>query len=177
MSSALKPTRDGLLNEVVARLPVLDLRMKLYARLGMNLDPASCTIMMHTEVRRPQEISIDRGTVIGRHCLLDGRGGLTIGRGVNVSSRAMLITGTHRLECADFASRFAPIVIEDHAWVASNATVLGGVTIGHGAVVAAGAVVVRDARPMTIYGGVPARPIGKREVLPAYELHHRVNWA
>lgn len=46
---------------------------------------------------------------------------------------------------------------------------LPGVTIGKGSVVAAGAVVNKDVPPMTIVGGVPAKPIRKIEITETAE--------
>ncbi|HPU00025.1 MAG TPA: DapH/DapD/GlmU-related protein, partial [Armatimonadota bacterium] len=74
-----------------------------------------------------------------------------------------LITAQHDMNDPDFANVLAPIVIEDYVWIGSRATVLPGVRIGRGAVVAAGAVVTRDVAPLTVVGGVPARPIGERK--------------
>jgi acetyltransferase-like isoleucine patch superfamily enzyme len=53
----------------------------------------------------------------------------------------------------------APIVIGNHVWIASNAMICKGVTIGDGAVVAAGAVVRNDVPPHCLVGGVPAKVI------------------
>lgn len=44
-------------------------------------------------------------------------------------------------------------------WIGSNATILGGVSIGGGAIIAAGAVVSKDVPPMSVAAGVPARVI------------------
>ena len=52
---------------------------------------------------------------------------------------------------------FAPVLIEEDAWIGACAFILKGVTIGEGAIVAAGSVVVRDVPPNTIVGGSPAR--------------------
>lgn len=54
------------------------------------------------------------------------------------------------------------VVIDDYAWVSTNAMIMPGVTIGEGAVVAAGAVVTRNVEPYAIVGGVPAKKIGER---------------
>lgn len=55
-----------------------------------------------------------------------------------------------------------PCVIGNDVWIAANACICRGVTIGDGAVIAAGAVVTHDVEPYTIVAGVPARPIKKR---------------
>lgn len=51
----------------------------------------------------------------------------------------------------------APIVIEDHVWIASRVVILKGVTIGTGSVIAAGSVVTKDIPPHCLAGGNPAR--------------------
>ncbi|MBN2583286.1 MAG: acyltransferase [Planctomycetes bacterium] len=55
------------------------------------------------------------------------------------------------------------IVIGDDVWIAANAVITAGVTIGDHAVVAAGAVVIEDVEPYAIVGGVPAKVIGSRQ--------------
>jgi len=52
-----------------------------------------------------------------------------------------------------------PVKIEDDVWIATNAIILGGVTIGRGAVVGANSVVSHDVAPYTIVAGSPAKPI------------------
>ena len=59
-----------------------------------------------------------------------------------------------------------PIVVGDHVWIGMNAIILPGVTIGRGAVIAAGAVVSKDVPPMTVVGGVPAKPLRQVTELP-----------
>ena len=54
-----------------------------------------------------------------------------------------------------------PITIEDDAWIASDAIILPGVTIGRGAIVAAHAVVLNDVAPFTVVAGNPAKEIKK----------------
>lgn len=169
---------DALASEVAARVPSLRLRMRLYAAAGVRFeDRDSSTVMMHTDVTRPMGIEVGAHTLIGRHCLLDGRGGITLGRNVNISSYVLLITGTHDFDDASFTASFAPIVAEDYAWIATRALVLPGVTIGRGAVIAAGAVVTKDVEPMTVCAGIPARPINRREGELTYRQDYRPIWA
>ena len=53
-----------------------------------------------------------------------------------------------------------PILIEDDVWIAFNATILKGVTIGRGAIVGASSVVTRDVAAYAVVAGNPARVIG-----------------
>jgi putative colanic acid biosynthesis acetyltransferase WcaF len=171
------PDVDYLLNHVVNRIPLVGVRMALYARLGIRLEtPSASLIMLHTEVHTPAQITVGRGTSIGRNCLLDARGGITFGRNVNVSSFSLFVTGTHDVRDPEFADHYGPISVGDRAWIATRATVLGGVTIGEGAIVAAGAVVTRDVAPFTMVGGIPARPIAERPRTLTYELQWRPSW-
>lgn len=53
----------------------------------------------------------------------------------------------------------APIVVEDDCWIAANAVITAGVTIGKHSVVAAGAVVTKSIPPYSVAVGNPARVI------------------
>ncbi len=57
-----------------------------------------------------------------------------------------------------------PVVIEDDAWIATNAMILKNVHIGKGAVIAAGAVVTRDVPSHTVVAGNPARVVKHAEI-------------
>lgn len=65
-------------------------------------------------------------------------------------------TNKEKLIIGNFCS-IGPIIVEDDVWIATNALILSGVTIGRGAIVAAGAVVVKDVPPYAIVGGNPAK--------------------
>jgi maltose O-acetyltransferase len=166
-----------ILNYAVNHIPFAGARMRCYALAGVRLeDHRTSVIMLGTEVWAPDRLSLGAHTVVGRGCLLDARGGIRLGRSVNVTSYTRFMTAKHVIDDPDFIDLVEPIVVEDRVWIALGCTVLGGVTIGEGAVVAAGAVVTADVEPFTIVGGVPARPIGARTTDLRYELSYRPNW-
>ena len=109
-----------------------------------------------------KNITIGKDVFINSGCHFQDQGGITIGEGSLIGHNVVLATVNHDL--SPFKNRenhYAPIVIEDHVWIGSNATILPGVTIGRWSVVAAGAVVSRDVEAFTIAGGVPAKEIQK----------------
>ena len=55
-----------------------------------------------------------------------------------------------------------PIILRKMSWIAAEAFVGPGVTVGEGAVVGARAVVVRDVEPWNVVGGNPAKVLRKR---------------
>jgi putative colanic acid biosynthesis acetyltransferase WcaF len=56
------------------------------------------------------------------------------------------------------------ITVKDDVWIAIQAFIMPGVTIGEGAVVGACAVVTKDVPPWTVVAGNPAREIKKRVI-------------
>ncbi len=97
---------------------------------------------------------------------------ITFGDDVWVGPRCSFVTPIHPLHGDDrpvrvdengrtthLAERTAPIHVGSRAWLATNVTVVGGVTIGEGAVIGAGSVVTRDIPANTFACGVPCRPI------------------
>ena len=172
-----KPPQEFVLNHLVNRIPLVDARMAAYERLGVRFaDRSKALIMLGTEVWNPTALQIGPWASIGRDVLLDARGGITLGKSVNITSHVKFMSAKHDVDDTRFAASFDPIVVGDHAWVALGATVLGGVTIGEGAVVAAGSVVTKDVAPFMVVGGMPARPLRERNRDVSYEIDYRPNW-
>jgi len=107
------------------------------------------------------EIRVGRNVFINQNCTFYDLGGLDIADDVLIGPNVSIITAGHPL---DPAQRRAitigkPIVLERNVWIATGATIIGGVTVGENSVVAAGSVVTRDVPPNTLVGGNPARII------------------
>lgn len=171
------PPPEVILHALANATPFAAPRMAIYRLFGVKMSAhGSGVIMRKTEVFKPGRLELGRGSVIGRHCLVDARGEIRIGDNVNVSSYTRFMTAKHVVEDPAFDAVYEPIVVEDRAWIAIGTTILGGVTIGEGAIVAAGAVVTRDVEPFTIVAGVPAQEIGRRRPDLGYEFDYRPNW-
>jgi putative colanic acid biosynthesis acetyltransferase WcaF len=171
------PPKEAALNHAVCRIPFATPRMRAYQALGVRFDDVrSAVFMLGAEIWSPQRLSVGAHTIVGRQSVLDCRGGVRLGRSVNIGSQVMVMTAKHLVDDPDFDAVYEPVTVGDRAWIAVRATILGGVTIGAGAVVAAGAVVTGDVAPHTIVGGVPARPIGNRTPELRYDLDYRPNW-
>lgn len=69
-----------------------------------------------------------------------------------------------------------PVVIGSDVFVAYQAVIGSGVTIGHGAVVAARSMVVKSVEPYSVVGGNPAKHIKYRFDAPTREALLRISW-
>jgi maltose O-acetyltransferase len=165
--------KEWFLGSVVNRIPYSRPRGRLYERLGkIQFEAVDDTLILRgVEVLNPHNIQIGRGSVINRKVLLDGRGGLEIGRDVGIAERSVILTGAHGFE-GGITDHVWRTRIEDHVFVNIGAMVMPGVIVGRGAVIAAGAIVTKDVEPWTIVAGVPAKKIGERTPC-AYELFRR----
>jgi maltose O-acetyltransferase len=122
-----------------------------------------CAVQRGVRITTPGGLRIGDDTIVGRQTLLESSGGLTIGRHVNISPQAVLLSGDHDPHSPTFVARRRPVVIGDAAWIAYRAIVLPGTELGEGTIVAAGAVVRGRIPARTIVAGNPAVPIGKRD--------------
>lgn len=161
-----------LMNNVVAHIPWWRLRKMYFKLLGVKID-RNTILNMGQFFLVPRRLQIGSNTHINRNCILDARGGLTIGSNVSISYNVSLITGSHDCHSKNFAGKYLPIEIGNYVWIAANATILNNVKIGEGAVISAGAVVTKDVAPYTIVGGVPAKIIGER----SHDLNYKCEWA
>jgi acetyltransferase-like isoleucine patch superfamily enzyme len=147
--------------------PLTSILRAAYWRTQMKSLGKGSQISHLVKIRGASHTSIGNNTLVTNRCILDSRGGLTIGDDVLVGYESIIITSSHRFEDPNTPIRLqgaktAPVVIGNDVWLGTRVLVMPGVTIGNGAVVAAGAVVTKDVPPYAIVGGVPARIIGHR---------------
>ena len=112
------------------------------------------------------EIRVGHKVFINQCCTIYDMGGVDIADLVMIGPNVNIITSSHPLNVADRRAyvEAKPIVIERNVWIATAATILGGVTVGENSVVAAGAVVTKDVPANSFVAGVPAQFI--RSLLP-----------
>ncbi len=125
-------------------------------------------------------VEIQRGAVIGARCKISSHSficeGVTIEDGVFIGHGVMFINDIYpRAVAADGSLQTAAdwqlvkTQVKRNASIGSNATIMGGVTVGQYAMVGAGAVVTRDVPDYAIVAGVPARVIGRVAEKPGVE--------
>lgn len=100
-------------------------------------------------------LSVGAHSFVGR-ANIQLHGPVTIGERVCINDGVHIFSASHHVRDPRWTQYSAPVVIEDYAWIASNAILLPGVTIGRGAVVGAGAVVSRDVPAAAVAVGNPA---------------------
>ncbi|MGB5085391.1 MAG: putative colanic acid biosynthesis acetyltransferase [Methylocystis silviterrae] len=127
------------------------------ARIGSNVHPYPAA-----RIWAPWNLVMEEGSCLGSGCDCYSVDHVRIGRNAVVSQAVSICTASHDHRDPAFPLVTAPVTIEAGAWVAAEAFVGPGVTIGERAVVAARAVVVRDIPAEAIVAGNPARHVGHR---------------
>ena len=127
------------------------------ARIG-----AGAKIYGSVRIWLPRHLDIGEGAIVGPGAELYNQGRIAIGPFCVISQRAFLCASTHRTSDPGFALETRPIALGRGCWVAAEAFVGPGVTMGDGAVLAARAALFEDAEAMGIYRGNPATLIGQR---------------
>lgn len=152
---------EVLYNAVWTYVPSHNVRILALRMWGAKVGK-DCSLLRGTTVLSIANLTIGDAVSIGFRCVLDARGGITIGSNAVLASDTHLVTGRHDIHSPDFRAILEPIAVEEHVWLAIRTTVLAGVTIGRGAVVSACSLVKDDVPAMDVVAGVPAVSIGTR---------------
>ncbi|REA64544.1 putative colanic acid biosynthesis acetyltransferase [Dyadobacter luteus] len=99
---------------------------------------------------------------VANEAILYSQGKITIGYRAIVSQGAHICAGTHDYTKSGHPLVTMPINIGAQAWVAAEAFVHPGVTIGEGCVVGARSVVTKDMPAWMVCAGHPCKPLKPR---------------
>ena len=125
---------------------------------------STANIRSTTRVYYPANLWMDEYSCLDENVNCYNVAPIRIGVQSTVSQGAFLCTASHDISNAKNPLITAPIEIKSQSWVAADAFVGMGVTIGEGAVIGARAAVFKDVEPWTVVGGNPAKYIKKRVI-------------
>ena len=137
-------------------------RRHVLGLFGAKLHPTAF-VYPSARIWYPPNLSMAEHSCLGRRVTCYSMAEITIGAYATISQGAHLCAGTHDTDDPNFQLLTKPITIGPNAWIAAEAFVGPGVTIGEGAVLGARGVAFKSLAPWTIYGGNPVRQIRKRK--------------
>jgi acetyltransferase-like isoleucine patch superfamily enzyme len=148
---------------VTERLPG---RLHFHVGAGAHVSIGAGT-WLRTEIGEVHVVAFDGARLeIGAEgflngCHLSAKRELRLGTRVWVGPGSRVFDSDQHDLDAEHPERTAPVAIHDHVWIASDVTVLRGVTIGAHCVVGARSLVTRDLPAHSLAYGQPAAPHGR----------------
>lgn len=116
------------------------------------------TLHDHCLVLCGKAVTIGSHCWFGQNCVIDGSGGIDIGRGVRVGMYSQLwshVAAGEQIEgCTLFGER--PVVVEDDVWLVGSCIVASGVTLGRRTVALIGSNITKSWPPHSVLAGTPA---------------------
>lgn len=143
--------------------PLRPWRRWLLRRFGADIAPTAI-IYGTSKVWFPAHLVMGDYATIGPDTIIYNMAPTRVGAYAIVSQGAQLCAGTHDIESPDFQLGSRPIAIGARAWIAADAFVGPGVTVGEGAVLGARGCAMRNLSAWTVYSGNPAQPLKERKV-------------
>ena len=139
--------------------PIAQLRMKGNPRIHST-----------ASLRCGYNIYLGKNSHINQYCCIwaSENSKIVIGDNVLMGPGVRIFSSNHGMSRTDIPMNIQEIkekdiVIGDDVWIGANSVVVAGVKIGKGSVIAAGSVVTKDIPEYIIAGGIPAKPLKKRE--------------
>ena len=118
-----------------------------------------CHIYPRVKIWAPWNLKMGDYSCLADHAVCDSMDKIIIGKKVVISQGARLITGTHDYEDPGFRLCTKPINIGSNTWIAAEAFICPGITIGERTVIGARSVITHDMPAWMVCAGNPCRPI------------------
>ncbi len=128
------------------------------AKLGNNV-----LIRPTVKVTIPWNLQMGEQCSVGDFAILYCLGKVTIGKWVSIAQYAHICAGTHDATSRQMHLLTPPITLGDDVWIAADAFVGPGVTVGARSIVGARGCVFKDVAQGVVVGGNPAKFIKTRE--------------
>lgn len=120
-------------------------------------------IYPQSKVWAPWNLKMESRSCLGPFVDCYNQGQISIGAQTVVSQKTYLCASTHDYTKEGFPLVCRPIIIGSEVWVAADAFIGPGVTLGDGVIVGARSAVFKNVEPWTIVGGNPAKFIKVRK--------------
>ncbi len=104
----------------------------------------------------PEGLDLGEKTDIGAFTLIHAKNGVVIEKNAQIGSHCSIYSES------TIDGKKGRVVIKENALIGTHSTIMPGVTIGKNAVVAAHSFVKTNVPDGEVWGGVPARPLGRR---------------
>lgn len=157
-----------LINKTIFRMLVGSIfrktRIQILRAFGAKI-PLNALVYPSANIFAPWMLEMGNYSCVGPGVEIYNKAFVTIGGNSVISQNARLFTASHDISTKSNQLICRPIVIKDKVWVAAEAFVCLGVTIGEGAVVGARSAVFKDVDPWSVVGGNPAAFIKKRKII------------
>lgn len=138
-------------------------RIVLLRLAGAKVHPTA-HVYGSARVWYPPNLTMEAHACIGPNVNFYNMAPIRLGAGAILSQGAQICAGTHDIDDPHFQLIVRPIEIGANAWIAADAFVGPGVSVGEGAVLGARGVLFKDAEPWTVFAGNPAQKIRTRNI-------------
>ena len=128
---------------------------------------AGARVHASVAIWHPGNLEIGSGALVGPGARLYNQGAIRIGARTVISQRAHLCASSHDVNDPHFQLVLRPVTIGEGCWVAAEAFVGPGVTMGDRSVLAARGALFRDTGPDEIWSGNPAALLKRRALRQA----------
>ena len=154
------------LNILLKNLPSrkINFILRLYgAKIGKNVIIKSPFMIHNAEEKNKifSNLEIGDNCFIGRDCIFDLKGKITIHNNVTISHRAVfnthMDTGNSSYKKKKYPTEIGGIIIEEGTYIGSNVTILHATKIGSNTIIGASSLVNKSIKDNVIAFGIPCR--------------------